>query len=151
VTTEDDFQNRLDDQPEDWQTRMVFADWLEERGDPRAEGYRALAAGRYVLCDRYPGEPVRYIPHEMSRIFPTDRRDDTGRDYHLPRDWYGAVQRAAPELAPFSTFVLFPNRRAAEDAAATAFAALPAERRAKLLQGRQAEEEAEAGDRQEAR
>ena len=42
VTTEDDFQRALDKNPDDWQTRLVFADWLEERDDPRAEGYRAL-------------------------------------------------------------------------------------------------------------
>lgn len=44
MTTEDDFQRTLDANPNDWQTRLVFADWLEEHGDPRAEGYRAIAA-----------------------------------------------------------------------------------------------------------
>ena len=47
VTTGDDFQRRLDEHPDDFQTRPVFADWLEERGDPRAEGYRAL--GRFRM------------------------------------------------------------------------------------------------------
>jgi uncharacterized protein (TIGR02996 family) len=42
VTTEEDFQNALDANPKDWQTRLVFADWLQERGDERAEGYPAL-------------------------------------------------------------------------------------------------------------
>lgn len=44
MTTEDDFQAALDARPNDWQTRLVFADWLDERDDPRAEGYRALGA-----------------------------------------------------------------------------------------------------------
>lgn len=35
MTTEDDFQAALDANPEDWQTRLVFADWLQERGDSR--------------------------------------------------------------------------------------------------------------------
>src|SRR5204863_136709 len=47
VTTEDDFQNALDADPADWQTRLVFADWLQERGDVRAEGYRALGRTRF--------------------------------------------------------------------------------------------------------
>jgi uncharacterized protein (TIGR02996 family) len=45
VTTEDDFQAALDANPGDHHTRLVFADWLEERGDERAEGYRYF--GRY--------------------------------------------------------------------------------------------------------
>ena len=35
MTTEDDFQTALDANPEDWQTRLVFADWLEDNGDPQ--------------------------------------------------------------------------------------------------------------------
>ena len=37
MTTEDDFQQALDANPDDHHTRLVFADWLQERGDPRAE------------------------------------------------------------------------------------------------------------------
>ena len=48
MTTEDDFHRALDANPDDWQTRLVFADWLDDRGDPRAEGYRAL--GHLRLC-----------------------------------------------------------------------------------------------------
>jgi uncharacterized protein (TIGR02996 family) len=47
VTTEDDFQAALDENPEDWQTRLVFADWLDERGDERGPGYRALGLQRH--------------------------------------------------------------------------------------------------------
>jgi uncharacterized protein (TIGR02996 family) len=46
MTTEDDFQNALAAQPQDWQTRLVFADWLQEHNDPRAEGYRAMGMRR---------------------------------------------------------------------------------------------------------
>jgi uncharacterized protein (TIGR02996 family) len=46
MTTEDDFQRDLDDDPSDHHTRTVLADWLEERGDERAEGYRALGLNR---------------------------------------------------------------------------------------------------------
>lgn len=40
MTTEAEFQAMLDANPSDGHTRMVFADWLQERDDPRAEGYR---------------------------------------------------------------------------------------------------------------
>jgi uncharacterized protein (TIGR02996 family) len=134
VTTEDDFQKQLDAKPDDWQTRLVFADWLDERGDVRAEGYRALAACRFVLCDRYPGEPPRFIPHQMSRIF-CEGNGASGRDYTLPADWYEQVLGLGQHAAT-DTLIPFDNRRAAEDAAALAFASLPARRRAALLKGR---------------
>jgi uncharacterized protein (TIGR02996 family) len=54
LTTEDDFQNALDANPEDHQTRLVFADWLQERVDPRAEGYRALGRLRVQPHAAYP-------------------------------------------------------------------------------------------------
>ena len=41
-TTEDQFQNYLDEHITRHMTRLVFADYLEDIGDPRAEGYRVL-------------------------------------------------------------------------------------------------------------
>jgi uncharacterized protein (TIGR02996 family) len=58
VTTEDDFQKALDKRPDDWQTRLVFADFLEERGDPRAAGYRIL--GLWQLVARHHTESGPY-------------------------------------------------------------------------------------------
>ena len=46
------FQDALDADPSDWATRLVFADWLEDRGDPRAAGYRRLGELR-----KYPFQP----------------------------------------------------------------------------------------------
>jgi uncharacterized protein (TIGR02996 family) len=135
LVTEDDFQKQLDEHPDDWQTRLVFADWLEERGDSRAEGYRALAACRYVLCDRYSGKPVRYVPHQTSRIFREGDRIAAGFDYTLPHDWYEKIDSLGH--APSGDSIPFDTRRAAEDAAAMAFAKLPAKRRAELLKGRE--------------
>lgn len=40
------FQAALDAQIEDDTARLVFADWLDDRDDPRATGYRLLAAFR---------------------------------------------------------------------------------------------------------
>jgi uncharacterized protein (TIGR02996 family) len=49
MNDEEAFQAALDADPNDRTTRLVFADWLEERGDRRAEGYRAIA--RLPVCD----------------------------------------------------------------------------------------------------
>lgn len=40
MTDEAAFQAALDEQPNNSGIRLVFADWLEEQGDPRATGYR---------------------------------------------------------------------------------------------------------------
>ena len=124
------FQKLLDKAPNDHATRLVFADWLQERDDPRAEGYRALARCGFVLCDRYGNPPTKFIPLECSRIFygPVVACED----YVFPMDWYKLLPGADPENA---SCVVFSNRRAAEDCAALAFANLPAARREQLLSG----------------
>ena len=43
MTDEDTFQAALDAEPDNSAMRLVFADWLEERGDWRAAGYRWMA------------------------------------------------------------------------------------------------------------
>lgn len=125
------FQKLLDEHPDDHATRLVFADWLEEHGDKRAEGYRALARCGFVLSDRYSGPPIRYIPKQASRIF-RDDRTGTGRDYTFPHDWYAQLPGAKVEEGGC---VLFETRRAAEDAAALAFGTLSKARREELLAG----------------
>ena len=133
MTTEDDFQAALDAHPDDWQTRLVFADWLEERGDPRADGYRALALNRYVLCDRYSGPPLEFLPHQASRIFLDKGEDSTGWEYTFPPDWFNVLPPGIREAWSSSGCVMYGTRRGAEDAAALAFTKLPAARRAELL------------------
>jgi uncharacterized protein (TIGR02996 family) len=138
VTTEDDFQNQLDRHPEEHQTRLVFADWLEERGDPRAEGYRAL--GTLKL---YP----RWVPKSPVQWYHTDRLEywkGSGEEYcHLPGDWFDACEggkgRNLEKDKPFYLWH-YQTKCAAEDAAALAFARLPPERRAELLAGKGVEE-----------
>ncbi len=46
MTSEDDFHSRIDANVDDWDGRGVLADWLQDHGDPRAEGYRALSVLR---------------------------------------------------------------------------------------------------------
>src|SRR4051812_46727360 len=43
VTTEEDFHALLEAHPDDHSTRLILADFLDDRGDPRGPGYRALA------------------------------------------------------------------------------------------------------------
>src|SRR5688572_8730907 len=44
MNEEHGFIAALAEQPDDRTTLLVFADWLDDRGDPRAEGMRLLAA-----------------------------------------------------------------------------------------------------------
>ena len=101
MTTEDDFQKRLDASPEDWQTRLVFADWLQDQGDPRAEGYRALGALRRVAL-------VGTLYREGQAVYLCEL---PGRRYaggpFLPEDWYALV----------GSWNWRPGRRAADNAA----------------------------------
>lgn len=123
--TEDDFQRRLDECPDDHTCRLVFADWLEERGDPRAEGYRALGVwkrrpflGGSAWCWWWKLSGSHFHPDSFHNA--------------LPADWFAALEGDKDSFFPVA------GRRMAaprylEDAAALAFAKLPPERRAELL------------------
>lgn len=51
MTTEDDFQAVLDADPSDWQTRLVFADWLQEHAACFLCKGRGEHRTGYVKCD----------------------------------------------------------------------------------------------------
>src|SRR5271156_2633515 len=70
MDTEDLLQKMLDEHPDDWQTRLVLADFLEEQGDVRAEGYRWLGEQR-----RY---PAKYSPRN---------RDSDQREWETQTTW----------------------------------------------------------------
>ena len=114
MDTEDAFQGYLDAHPDDHLARLVFADWLEERGDPRAEGYRVIGQ---AMRDRKNTGITRRTRQDIQEGrwtvgMPTYSREGCGV-------WW--------QMGTGDT------RRAAEDAAALAFARLPPERRAELL------------------
>lgn len=128
VTTEDDFQYLLDLHPDDHTTRLVFADWLDERADPRAEGYRAMGVLRL--------HPM--MPASREWGFWENRTDPSefSEPARLPVDWFAALGASS------DAFVTLHNDdgtrwwatvRDASDAAALAFARLPAARQAELL------------------
>jgi uncharacterized protein (TIGR02996 family) len=134
VTTEDDFHAALDADPADWQTRLVFADWLQERNDPRAEGYRALGQHRVhpilIQMSREEGEAEgRWV-----FIFGSDANNSPdGRKRYiecmLPEDWFKKLRkrdhRDKSDNNPWWRY--FTTRRQADDHAALVFATLPAE------------------------
>jgi uncharacterized protein (TIGR02996 family) len=126
VTTEDDFAAALDANPEDWQTRLVYADWLQERCDERAEGYRALGSlRRFPACwaasDRRPYLLWGWLARS---------RTDTEAEEILPDDWYALIVRNEHDAAYAAERR---TRREAEDDVVTAFLKLPSERRTELL------------------
>ena len=126
MTTEDDFHKALNAKPEDWQTRLVFADWLDDRGDPRAEGYRALGQLRL--------RPLKI----KKRNWWTAQGDGPPTHNHLPPDWFelvaGYPHRADGKWRwPTEFDNRRDNRRQVEDAAALAFGKLPPPRRGELL------------------
>jgi uncharacterized protein (TIGR02996 family) len=135
MTNEEDFQAALDTNPADWQTRLVFADWLQERGDPRADGYRALGrTGAWTVNVNTSGEGLK-----LWTWFPTGTTSDGRRE--LPRDWFRALDAWECLVSSGETMNAadrwrdYRSRREAEDAAALAFANLAPERRAELLAG----------------
>lgn len=130
MTTEDDFQRALDTNPDDWQTRLVFADWLEERGDIRAEGYRALGVLRL--------HPLTPRPKSVGWCSSSNlmyRGEAKWANCILPVCWYDATRALLTGVAGRTDkfWCERMTRTQAEDAAARAFAGLPDDLRAELL------------------
>jgi uncharacterized protein (TIGR02996 family) len=133
MTTEEDFQRALDADPSDWQTRLVFADWLQERNDPRAEGYRALGALRkwplldlrtreYAWTNSGNSVPVNCVIDSGV----TDKEYLTGTVHGLDRMWI-------KEMGHRAAWTPDAPRRVADDEAALAFSRLSAVQREYIL------------------
>lgn len=142
MTTEDDFRRALDAHPDDHHTRLVFADWLEEHGDPRAEGYRVLGAlRRWPFRWRNPPDKkkvFRWLFHNGTGTYQDRPIPD---EHRLPQDWIDAIsgkKLRQPLIIcwDIGTGGTPAPRSMMEDAAALAFAKLPAKRRATLLAGK---------------
>lgn len=121
MTTEDDFQRQLDAAPDDHQTRLVFADWLDERNDPRAAGYRALGALRKHTRDEG-------SQHCWTKLGETDWCSFNGHE-GLDDDWFDLITNPHQPV-----HAVFGSRREAEDAAALVFGQLPERRRRQILE-----------------
>jgi uncharacterized protein (TIGR02996 family) len=143
MNDEDAFQSALDANSEDHTTRLVFADWLQDRDDPRAEGYRALAVGRHcplsvVMVASYSSDLMPFQGRTVLVYGPGSVEWEFQRELHhlLPKDWFTLMDKGEAGDVYWHRSL---TRREAEDAAALAFANLSAERRAELLAGKGAE------------
>jgi len=130
VTTEEDFQRRLDADPTDWPTRLVFADWLQERRDERAEGYRAAGGGCWCA-------PAHSASHDWWVYFAQEQAepDSYYRPAAIPQDWFALAWDRARDRLPewFGYPPLAPGT--SRTSPRPAFALLPPERRPELLAG----------------
>lgn len=70
MSDEEGFQAALDARPEDWGLRLIFADYLEERNDPRALGLRALGQLRMWPCHLRPVPADPACDHWMFQMLP---------------------------------------------------------------------------------
>jgi uncharacterized protein (TIGR02996 family) len=128
-SAERSFWTRIDQEPTDIHARLVFADWLQDADDPRAEGLRALVANGWepgnfrsgVAWGRESNPNASFWRQEMTDEVPTLLPDDWWKALHAPSEWYG-----------WWRFYL--SRSDALNAAAEAFSRLPVERRNQLLQ-----------------
>lgn len=99
---EGSFQAALDADPTDSVTRLVFADWLDEEGDPRGPGYRMMGArGLYPYFPRvkeggwgWYREIYRYAPD--SSVPPHAVVPDGIRD-QMYNNYYAGSRRAAED------------------------------------------------------
>jgi uncharacterized protein (TIGR02996 family) len=131
VITEAEFQAALDADPSDWVTRLVFADWLAEQRDPRAEGYRALGMNRRAPYPFTGGRVWTWLNRSLSKQYGNETRRAFAKvGAILPDDWFALLPRYREGSDCAAERRL---RRLAENDAALAFASLPAARRAKLL------------------
>lgn len=147
MTTEDDFQRQLDANPDDHQTRLVFADWLEEHGDPRAAGYRALGAlgRRPNYYKGHPGQIGPYVLPEWDWGTTHNPHSQEGKSYHnmphfLPDDWHKLIPHQVVNgygETDQEYWRYHPDRRDADDAAAHAFSQLPPERQQEIMNSAQ--------------
>lgn len=132
---EEGFNRALDANPNDHHTRMVFADWLQDRNDPRAEGYRALGQLRktaFRYRDNDGGTPRdTWLWGHDGRL----SKEDTHRANYLTPDWLAKIPVDITNNTPLDEhWREHATRREADDKAATAFGQLPEERKAKILQ-----------------
>lgn len=134
MTTEDDFQAALDADPSDWQTRVVFADWLDERGDSRAEGYRALGKLRKIPKQTWFNILTKDGLEEVSTFWYWMTGGEWWMRSCLDIDWHAAFELSVGSFDSGSPDDKRPlTRRQCDDHAARAFATLSSEVKSELL------------------
>lgn len=102
----------------DFTTMLVYADWLDERGDPRAAGYRWVAANRLKPAHY----DIRGRPWTWWNAY-AEVADAYGRTALPPHVWKALTGVVKYDLLG-RFFADFPDLYAAYDAAARAFGGL---------------------------
>lgn len=113
----------LDAEPENHWLRCVYADWLDDRGDPRAAGYRAM--GR---LGRSAAVFVKGYGHYIGWLWLCGGEFGWDNPRCLPEEWCLIIVNGRT-----IRFTNFPSRAAAEDAAAIAWAKLTPEQQARIF------------------
>lgn len=134
MTTEDDFQAALDADPTDFTARLVFADWLDEQGDPRAAGYRMLAYARMAPVG--PGNKSQHGQQEWCWLETVTGRSNrcNVKSYwytHLTKRWKDAPPGFHQSWAGWRVY--YDTRREAEDDAALAWLKVDVKKRERDL------------------
>ncbi len=115
------FQRAMDADRFERSTYLVFADWLQERGDPRAAGYRAL--GTLGLSPRHWMGEFKWYDGSHQWVTNIDKESD------LPDVWFTLTRK----MKRVSAACPFRTRRKALDAAARAWLLLTDAERATIL------------------
>lgn len=126
MTSEEDFQKSLNRNPADHLTRLVFADYLEELGDPRADGYRALGLLQLspLPSKAYPGK-CYWGNGGYTRW--TCNESENFKGHLLPKWW--AMKLPNPDI----TWRKFESRRSADDTAADSWRFVSPTKREEIL------------------
>jgi len=142
---EEAFRRAIEANPEEMTTRLVFADWLQERDDPRADGWRATVAlgtvawwfcGDETQCWgwwRYSGHDSVVARHlkesrlPFGAVLPGDWFDSVPRSRHVIQSSHDVLHTPALNLR-YGPHVLL-------KAAVAGFLRLPVDRQQALLRG----------------
>jgi uncharacterized protein (TIGR02996 family) len=75
MSTEEAFLHAIQDHPDDVATRLAYADWLEERGDLRAEYIRLCLQTGYPRAKLSDGnrDPVQRLTTDQTEAGPAAR------------------------------------------------------------------------------
>ncbi len=130
MDNEEAFQRALDEKPDDHFLRMVFADYLDEIGDPRGPGYRALGETMTWPTEVHDGDGKWWYSHGVRK----------GRHWGLGKVWFEKIQHKhkTEEFLPYyaNPYVKM-SRREVDDEVTIAFSRLtPKQQREVIKRGK---------------
>jgi uncharacterized protein (TIGR02996 family) len=126
MTSEEDFQRALNRNPSDHLTRLVFADYLDELGDPRADGYRALGLLQLSPYIRITGRCLCFYGNGGYKRWTETELEKYTRHF-LPAAW--AIKLPNSDM----TWNIFLSRRIADDTVADSWRFVSLAKREEIL------------------